>query len=396
MTKDEINELNSYESAVCKILYKTLKDGKFVKSFGTGFFCEINNLKIPFRKALFTNNHILDEEQTKINSQIKFEYCEKEINIIITKDRKVFTNKELDYTCIEIFDTDNINNFFNIDKDILNGKNNLINKEIFILQYSEGNLSHDSRKILDIKNNMIKYSASTDYVSSGSPLIKRNNINLIVGINFSSQKKTETSNVKDLCNLATPFDSIITDIIDKSSKNNNGIKNIIELKLKVGKQDIDKDIYFLDNTDYTEFKTNIKHFHDNLKELNKLNVNLYINDKKYEYKKYHRFKKEGIYEVKLEFKKNIKDCSFMFAGCYNIIDINFSSFNTVNVNNMQFMFTGCWNLTNLDLSSFNTKNVTNMQGMFGNYNNKCKYKECSESEGYYCGCTQLKNKFVVI
>ena len=39
-------------------------------------------------------------------------YIEKEIKI--TKDRKVFTNKKLDFTCIEIFKSDGIKKYFKI------------------------------------------------------------------------------------------------------------------------------------------------------------------------------------------------------------------------------------------------------------------------------------------
>ena len=39
-----------------------------------------------------------------------------EKKITITKIRKVFTNEELDYLCIEILKTNNINNCLNINK----------------------------------------------------------------------------------------------------------------------------------------------------------------------------------------------------------------------------------------------------------------------------------------
>ena len=45
----------------------------------------------------------------------------------------------------------------------------------------------------------------------------------------------------------------------------------------------------------------MKHFHDNLKELNELNTELYINNKKYKYKKYFIPEKEGIYSILLKF-----------------------------------------------------------------------------------------------
>ena len=61
---------------------------------------------------------------------------------------------------------------------------------------------------------------------------------------------------------------------------------------------------------------------------------------------------------------SIKDCSYMFAHCKNLENIDFSSFDTENVTNMKYMFSSCSNLKNIDLSSLNTKNVTNMSSMF--------------------------------
>jgi len=110
--KQIIKELYSYENAICKIKYGA-------SGSGIGFFCEINDDAIPFKKALFTRNHILNQKIIDINKQIKFEYCKEEKIINITKIRNVLTKKELDYTCIEIFDEDNIINFLKLMKILL-------------------------------------------------------------------------------------------------------------------------------------------------------------------------------------------------------------------------------------------------------------------------------------
>jgi len=115
VTKEEILNLLKWEESMCKIKSEKLKNNVIQAGKGTGFFCEIENDKTQIRYFLFTNNHLLDEDSIKINKIIKFEYftgkkyVEKEIKI--TKDRKVFTNKELDYTCIEIFKIDGIKKF---------------------------------------------------------------------------------------------------------------------------------------------------------------------------------------------------------------------------------------------------------------------------------------------
>ena len=47
------------------------------------------------------------------------------------------------------------------------------------------------------------------------------------------------------------------------------MENEIDIKLKISKNDINKEIYFLDNIDIIDKNGNI-HSHDNLKELNEL------------------------------------------------------------------------------------------------------------------------------
>lgn len=56
--------------------------------------------------------------------------------------------------------------------------------------------------------------------------------------------------------------------------------------------------------------------------------------------------------------------SGMFAGCWNINNLNLSGFNTSNVTNMEEMFSECYGLTSLDIRNFNTNKVTNMKKMF--------------------------------
>ena len=233
MSKSEIDELYSYDSAMCKIKCKILEEGQIIDGFGTGFFCKIDDNIIPFKRALFTNNHILDKNSIEINKEIIFENCDKTSRIKITKNRRAFTNEELDYTCIEILDIDKINKFFLIDDTIFNNKNILKNKEIFILQYPNGgNLAHDSGKIMDIDidNNIIEHSVATKYGSSGSPLIKRHYTNLVIGIHFGGQKSKKSKN-KNKYNIATPFDVIIEDIknqLSNNKKSNSNNTNIIE------------------------------------------------------------------------------------------------------------------------------------------------------------------------
>ena len=86
-------------------------------------------------------------------------------------------------------------------------------------------------------------------------------------------------------------------------------KNQIILTVKINKNDLNKKIYFLDNTSY-DYGNGISH--NNLKEMNEMNTELYINDIKNKFKKYFIPSKEGLYIIKIIFYFSIKDCSYMF------------------------------------------------------------------------------------
>ena len=175
-----------------------------------------------------------------------------------------------------------------------------------------------------------------------------------------------------------------------SNKIESSISNEIYFEVIVPEEDVNKKIYILDNTEFTDPHTKEKHNHDFLTELNTSNTKLIINDKVTEYKKYFIPNQKGIYRLKLVFNikmknpshmfyncknlikvdfskfntDNVTDISYMFYCCNNLIDINFTNFNTKNVTNMAFMFYFCSYLEKLDLSQFNTKNVKDMSGMF--------------------------------
>jgi len=143
--------------------------------------------------------------------------------------------------------------------------------------------------------------------------------------------------------------------------------NEINLKLDIRKNDINNDIYFLDNFNgKLNIKGEMKEFkHSFLKELNEKNTHLYFNGINYKYNKCFKPEKEGIYNIRIKLDIKIKHCTCMFGDCINLIEIDLSKFNTKNVTNMTCMFCGCSNLKNINLSSFNTKQVTDMTCMFG-------------------------------
>ena len=60
----------------------------------------------------------------------------------------------------------------------------------------------------------------------------------------------------------------------------------------------------------------------------------------------------------------VTDMGNMFFDCISLTSLDLSNFNTSQVTDMNNMFFGCSKLTNLDVSNFNTTKVTNMGNMF--------------------------------
>ncbi len=179
--------------------------------------------------------------------------------------------------------------------------------------------------------------------------------------NSNKNDKTDDKNKKNSTNKEKNEANIVKNNISKKNKGEGG--GNIKLKIKIEKGDINKEVYFLDNTDIFD-ENLVKHFHDFLGEFNDKNVDLFINEEKHKYQKFFKFEKAGTYNIRLDLKEKIEDCSYMFCNCNNLINIDLSSFQTDNVKDMTRMFYNCNNLTEIDLSSFETDNVTSMYSMF--------------------------------
>ena len=188
----------------------------------------------------------------------------------------------------------------------------------------------------------------------------------IVSQNDKNRTFNEFANSLDKSNKKMKIivkDDVIYD--DNTNKDKNIIfpGGEIKMKIKIEKDDVGKNIYFLDNTDGEVWvvketknkngeydKIREEHHHDFLKELNELNVELYINNEKHKFEKYFKFDKKGEYDILLKFKILLKECSFMFYGCSKLTNIDLSSFNTENVTNMSDMFDRCYNLKKISIN----------------------------------------------
>ena len=327
--------------------------------YGIGFFCSLkcHGTKIS---VLITNYRIVNQNYFQnydyIDVLIHQKLIRIEFNLIY------YFNKQLDLSVIEIKENEKLK-ILELDEDIYKEESEMyINKEsIYIINSNSVSYS--------IINNITKsefiFNCNLNNNSYCYPIFNLAN-NKLIGV----YKKDFRCFHKGIF-----FKYIIKQLEAKNIKKDiiENYNNEIEIMININDKDINNKIYFLDN-EYKENNIN-KLSHDNLKELNELNTELYIKIENKEiqekYKKYFIPKEKGIYNIKIKFNNNLTNCSYMFAGCEKIININFIKFNTNYIKNMRYMFYGCENLKYINLYSLNTNNCRDMSHMF----EKCKNLE---------------------
>jgi len=335
--------------AICLII----NENNDYKINGTGFFCEIK-IKEQKIKGLFTNNHILNQNDIQIGKTINFiiRDIEKDINIEknikITKERFTLTNEELDYTFIQIFNNEPYNNFFEIDKKI--NCNNPYEEykldEFCIIQYSNNEISISEGKLEKIGIHFM----------GGEKLNK--------GIYFKYILDDINKRINDM-NFNKEINNKNLDNVNKAKINDENKENQIIALYKIN-----------DNKKSKDDKYNILNYYgnnywENDKELNNKKdfeelIDLFLNNQKIEFQFKFTFKQNKEYKIKMNIKEQLKNLRNMFYNCYSLTSLDLSNFNTNNVINMNNMFYNCSSLTSLNLDNFNTNNVTDMSYMFYN------------------------------
>ena len=381
------------EKYICKINNK-------LEEKGTGFFC-----KMPFPDqfkllpVLITNNHFLDEDNIKVNNIIKLSLDNDKIykNIEISNTRKVYTNKDLDITIIEVYpNEDKIDDYYLDIDDYKN--NNYKDEEICILQYPNGleGASYSIGKLENIDNEDIYHNCSTKFGSSGGPIINLSN-NKVIGIHKG------TTNSNSNINKGTFIKYAIEEFNKKYPQNNNKInisniskhQNCILAEIYINDYEVNMDIRIINSYEESkrENKKHLKFAEETRKEKRynllaldlkyyfmmgvknelegdknekeiKKNCKIKIDNKLISFSYFHKFKTSGKHIIEYNFKYNLTNTNFMFYKCCNLTNLDLSNFNNENVINMEYMFCCCRDLANINLLNINTIKATNMERMF--------------------------------
>ena len=373
-TKKIINQMNS------SFCYFTRKNN----TYDIGYFCRINyqNKYIP---VVIINNHSIDDNYNYIlNASLN------NTNITLELDNTRYKNVEDNLSILEIKENKKHNfNFLEIDDKLYEKDSEMFyeKESIYIIQSQnkeEMSVSYGvvNETLIDNKLQFI-YSSYINKDSKHSLIFNLSN-NKLLGIHKSKSK---------IYNKGIFLNRIIKEFIDIYNYNQKA-NNEINIEINVNKSDIHQNIYFLDyyENEYSD--------HVSLKPLNETNTELYINDRKYRYKKFFKAEKEGKYKIKLKFKINLINLSYMFSGCEKILDVNFVFFNTKYINNMNGMFYGCKNLKTINCFSLNTENIIDMSYMFYDCNSLTRLDLSSFDTNkviymnkIFCKCNNLKEIF---
>ena len=214
-------------NATCQIL---LNDG----NYGSGFFC-----RIPYKKndnlllnVLLTCEHVLTQGIIFSDNIIKIKVYDTVKNISL-KNRKKWSNKEMDYSCIEILEEDEINDFYNLDDIILKKNytnelsiNNKMN-HIYVFGIMKTKRGHSSGLIKQIQNFYFIHDCNTYKGTSGGVIVNKIN-NCVVGIHKGELEIDDKKFKNRVLNIGVFIKDIIEDI--KSSSKGNEINNSVSIK----------------------------------------------------------------------------------------------------------------------------------------------------------------------
>ena len=381
---EELNDENYIQTAPISVpiektaqileqLKKSVFEIKYNDKITTGFLCKIP-LENKLTNTLVMNYQMINEKFLKENKILTISLNDNKEKIDIKLDlerlkRKIYFNN-INITIIEVFPEDNINenDFLELDDNLLKEDSEIFYKyeSIYLLQYKEENIASVSYGLI-MEGDQYELTIYSDIgtCSLGAPILNMST-NKVIGICKDFVKEP-------LKRKGINFKGIMKKYRQNNKKEKNiEKKNEIRLSIKVGNTDTIKKVYFMYN--------NIKNIEDentnsNLKRsksgglvshfINDSNLSIYINDKKNKEIKYYFEETESkLYTVTIKFNEPVQDCSHMFYNCDQIISIDFSNFDSSQVDNMSYLFYGCVNLRYINFANINTKKVTNTEKMF--------------------------------
>ncbi len=279
-------------------------------TLGTGILCNIPSKNMT---ALITFNHMLNSDFLNYGEKMIVKIKRKQLEINIKINRYKYTNEELDITILEILNVDNINIFIDMDKYI------------------------NSKNYKDVEISSVTFKNDIEFEILNGKITEKNNDNYKCDIESNKEGMIIIKDSQKLIGLKKENDEIIpmNIILNKI----NYIKCIYEIKSK----DISKEIQIINNKSHFDNEIQNQEIDQEIKVIINGEIKSIIFKRK--------FIKEGVYTIYFLSYKPITNMSYMFYDCTTLQELDFSSFNTNQVNNMTSMLCNCRALNQLKLKS---------------------------------------------
>ena len=370
---------SNFYNDINKDLRNNKKDNylSFIKVLYEGV--KLKSLKLASKKELYRGSKISSDEINIINN-----YLNKKISnlpgaivfsksfLSFTKDRNIASkylnfkneNNNLFKVLYILEKDDNIDYNLSTHGDIENLSCFPNEKEVLFFPFS----TFEIKDIKEIKiEDEIRYEIKLLYLGKYLKEIEKDK-NLVEKENEIPNTEFKKQIVE--IGLVKPENIKNTKQLFKYYKQYSNDNNYITAKIRINKDDIDKNIRIINSFEKYKIENKIKQSSDNIKYENeqeiKENIQIQIDKKYIDFSYFHKFKSEGEYTINYFFRESMTNTNYMFCNCNSIISIDLSNFNTRNIINMNHMFYFCHSLMNINLSNFDTEKVANMSYMFSN------------------------------
>ena len=320
---------------------------------------------------------------------IKYEEIKKELNRLKNQSNVILNKEDKKKLIKEIKEELNINEYI---KEIIN------NKEIKDILFKE-----------------FEERLSNIYIKKGDNKLNNENIeesiNKIIDNKYISNENKFNDNINKIKEDINKYIKDINEI-----KNNIINDNYITMKIKINKKDIGKDIIIINQcstyklfknfelddieVEINEEKIPIKYKHyipfpcySDFYQYNTKLIDSSKSQKGYHelennYSFYWNFSNEGIYNIKIIFKRQLSSCAGMFYECNNINEIDISKFDCTKILSCEYMFCNCSNLKKIGLGKLDFSLCKSFRSMFSNCYNLIDLDvtnfNTKNSKSFYC------------
>ena len=99
---------------------------------------------------------------------------------------------------------------------------------------------------------------------------------------------------------------------------------------------------------------------------------IYFGNKPIKFTETFNFFKKGKFSFTFEFKYKLTNISHLFKDCHNLLSVDFSRFDSSQLQEIDSLFENCYNLKYIDFSKFYSSVLKEAKNVFYGINNKCR------------------------